>query len=146
MRRTWLAGLAFVATACLADCNAAPLTVAAKPVTVPVAMPQEAIARNLMLSIEGVQVNPQQGAILRVFAELPGANRSTSVDDEHFVGHITLLPPAGPKSRAGSNVVLNVPTSAGKWLKNRRTARITFVPMSEGEVRIGNVRLAPSTE
>jgi hypothetical protein len=146
MKRTWLADVALVATASLFHCAAGPVTLAGKPITVPVALPSAAGSRNLMLRIDGVQVNPQQGAILRIFAELPGANRSTSVDDEHFVGHITLLARAGPKSRAGSNMVLNVPASAEKWLKNRRTARITFVPMSEGEVSIGKVQFTPSTQ
>ena len=146
MKHHWPAGVAFVATACLFQCNAGPVTLAGKPVTVLVAVPQAATSKNLILRIHGVDVDPQQGTILRVFAELPGANRSTSVDDEHFLGHITLLARAGPKSKTGSNMLLNVPASAEKWLKNRRTVRITFVPMSEGEVSIAKVQLTPSTE
>jgi hypothetical protein len=143
MKHYWLAGVALLVTAGLSHCDAGAVTLAGKPVTVPVAVPPGIAAKNLMLHVDGVRVNPQQGAILRVFAELPAASRSTSVDDEHFLGHITLLARAGPASRAGSNMVLNVPASAEKWLKSRRTARITFVPMSEGEVSITNVQLAP---
>lgn len=143
MKRGWPASFALFFTAGLVQCHAGPVTLAGKPVTVQIGVPQAPSAHNWTLHVEGVRANPQQGAILRIFAEFPGANRATNVDDEHFLGHITLLARAGPAARAGSNMILNVPPSAGKWFKKKRTAHITFVPMSEGEVNIGNVQLAP---
>lgn len=146
MKRHWLASGALLVTACLLNGASSAVTLAGKPTTITVAVPSAAAANNLVLHIEGMQMNPQEGAIVRVFAELPGADRATSVDEEHFVGHITLLARAGARSKAGSNIVLNVPRSVEKWLQKKRSARITLVPMSEGEVHIANVRLAPSTQ
>ena len=146
MKHVRPAGLALLVAACLFQCGAASVILSGKPVTVPVAVPKTANTETMVLHIDGVRVNPRQSAILRIFAELPGANRSTSVADEHFIGHITLLARAGPVSRAGSNMVLNVPEHAWKWLQAKGAVRITIVPMNEAEVSIANVQLAPAKE
>ena len=138
------ATIALLIAAGLFNCMPGIVELAGKPVTMPVSVPSAGRAVDLVLLIEGVQVNPERGAILRVFAELPEANRSTSVDDSHFLGHVTLMARAGPQSKTGANMVLNVPAQAEKWLRGKRSVRITLVPMSDGQVKIGNVRLAPA--
>ena len=122
------------------SCQAGPVTLAGKPVTVSVPVPKSAAARNMALRVGGIVANPGQGAILRVFAEMPEANRSTSVDDEHFVGYVTMLA-GGGRNKAGSSVILNLPSHAARWLKDSPTLRITLVPMNDGEIRVGNVQM-----
>ena len=126
--------------ASLCSCQAGSVTLAGKSVTVTVPVPRSAIARKMMLRVGGIVANPEQGAILRVFAEMPDANRSTSVDDEHFLGYVTMLA-GGGRSKTGSSVLLNLPSHAGKFFKNTASLRITLVPMSDGEIRVGNVQI-----
>ncbi len=131
------------ALASLGSCQAGSVTLAGKPVTVSVPVPKSAAARNMALRVGGVVANPGQGAIVRVFAEMPEANRSTSVDDEHFIGHVTMLA-GGGRNKNGAAVMLNLPSHAGKWLKNAPALRITLVPMNDGDIRVGGVQLIPA--
>lgn len=139
------AGILF-GLASLCSCQAGSITLAGKSVTVTVPVPRSATARNMALRVGGIVASREQGAILRVFAGMPEANRSTSVDDERFVGYVTVLA-GGGRNKAGSSAILNLPPHAGKWLKNtlalNQALRITLVPMNDGEIHIGSVQLVP---
>lgn len=129
--------------ASLCSCQAGSVTLAGKPIMVAVPVPKTAAAHNMVLRVGGVAANREQGAIIRVFAEMPQADRSTSVDDEHFVGYVTVLP-GGGRSKSGSSAILNLPPQTAKWLRNTSSLRITLVPMNDGEIRVASVHLIPA--
>lgn len=104
-----------------------PLVVTARPVTLSVAVPKLFQAgQHAILHLRSIQGGPARGAILRVFADLPDADVNTSVDSDHFVGHVTLLGGGGAQPRGASLDLA--------WLRRRGPGppvKVTIVPMAD---------------
>jgi hypothetical protein len=48
-----------------------------------------------------LKLPPDSSGIVRVFADLPGADARTSTDDEHFLGYFTLVPKNSTEAARG---------------------------------------------
>lgn len=120
-----------------------------KPLTVPAAVPAVDRLERLALELRGIQAPEGKGAILRVFLELPEADQTTSVQDPHFVGYVTLVPHGQVQRQKPRNVILPLPKGWAAWLGGRRKARITLVPYPPGKdahVRIESVLLTKGAD
>ena len=75
----------------------------AAPATVNVPLPPESgtTGNRLVLHFENLKLPPDSSGIVRVFADLPGADARTSTDDEHFLGYFTLMPKNSTEAARG---------------------------------------------
>ena len=104
----------------------------AAPATVNVPLPTESGTTNrLVLHFENLKLPPDSSGIVRVFADLPGADARTSTDDEHFLGYFTLVPKNSTEAargieRAGATLDL---TAKKQRLAGKREVTLTIVPL-----------------
>ena len=118
-----------------------------KPATVEVPVPKTAgRAKALLLHLEHV-IAPKNAAVtFNIFADLPSADKSTSVDHQNFVGYVTMLPnPTAPNNPA-KGITMQMAEPAARLVRVEKTARLTFVPtepIAEGGVTIGSIRIEP---
>jgi polyphenol oxidase len=93
------------------------------------------VVASSVLHIDGIDVPPHLGGLVRVFINLPSATAATSIDDPHFVGYFTVL---AKRAKAGGhekkehpamNVAFDVPvTKMRELLANRDELSVTLVP------------------
>ena len=105
----------------------------AAPATVNVPLPTESgtSGNRLVLHFENLKLPPDSSGIVRVFADLPGADARTSTDDEHFLGYFTLVPKNSTEAargieRAGATLDL---TAKKQRLARKRQVTLTIVPL-----------------
>lgn len=86
---------------------------------------------SLQLRIEGVSTRPSQTTTLRVFVDLPSANRSTPIDDSRFIGYLTLVPRRASTSDPSEerNFILDFPQPYANRAVERALP-ITLVPVT----------------
>src|SRR5207302_6040345 len=80
----------------------------------------------LFLSVEYAQLPPASDFVVRVFINLPEANRNTPVDDPHHAGSFTFFgtePPAGTANEHASHhprFIVNVTNALQRLRKNQQ--------------------------
>ena len=104
----------------------------AAPATVNVPLPPESGTTNrLVLHFENLKLPPDSSGIVRVFADLPGADPRTSTDDEHFLGYFTLMPKNSTEAARGierASATLDL-TAKKQRLAGKREVTLTIVPL-----------------
>ena len=118
-----------------------------KPATVEVPVPKTAgRAKALLLHLEHV-IAPKNAAVnFNIFANLPSAEKSTSVDHPNFVGYVTMLPNPSAPNNPEKGITMQMAEPAARLVRTEKTARLTFVPterIAEGGVTIGSIRIEP---
>lgn len=85
------------------------------------------------LRIDGMEVPPNEGALLRVFVNQPDADHRTPVSHPSCVGYVAIVPkvPAGEggHSHHADNVALRIPHEARKHIARTEDMQVTFVPV-----------------
>jgi polyphenol oxidase len=104
-----------------------------KPLTRKVALPAEPVSV-YVLNLDGIEVPPNMSAVVRVFANLPDASPTTSLDDPHYIGYFTILAKTSKasgrhKKHNRTNVTLDIPPSLARTIKDKSELDITLVPL-----------------
>jgi hypothetical protein len=124
--------------------DAEPVKLLDQPVTVTVAVPETARrAEALLLLLERVTTPKSAAVRFNIFAELPSAEVTTSVDDPHFVGYVTALPNPSAPNNPPKGFTVQVADPAARLIRQKQAARLTFVPtekFADGGVLIGSIR------
>jgi len=134
-------GCAFAA----AGMAAGAVTLADKPVTATITVP-ESVRRAAVILLHLDQVTtPKSAAVTwNIFAELPTADVRTSVEHPNFIGYVTVVPnPSAPKNPP-KGFTIQIPEGAARFLRKSPAVRLTFVPaerFAESGVTIGSMRL-----
>jgi hypothetical protein len=110
---------------------ALPVTVLSATVTVTVPANLGNDAHGLVLRIDGLKLPPTASGIVRVFADYPDANASSSTEDERFLGYFTVLAKDSAEAARGlqrPSVSLDV-SHKKDFLAGKHAVTLTLVPL-----------------
>src|SRR5258708_4446728 len=118
-----------------------------KPATVEVPVPKTAArAKALLLQLEHVIAPKNSPVTFNIFADLPSAGKTTSVDHPNFVGYVTMVPNPSAPNNPPKGVTMQMAEPAARLVRAEKAAKLTFVPtepLAEGGVTIGSIRIEP---
>jgi polyphenol oxidase len=104
-------------------------------------------AHRYVLHIDGIEVPPQFGGLVRVFLNLPTATAKTSIDAPNYVGYFTILPHTtklgehAMKSRP-RQMVFDIPADLLKQLvDDRQELSVTLVPAKARDEKGADMKL-----
>ena len=114
----------------------------AAPATVKVAIPalSQSADRKLILHMDNLQLPPNSSGVVRVFADLPGADATTEPEGEHFLGYFTVLPKNSVEAARGiqrNSATLDLSPKAN-LLAGKKEVTLTIVPL--GGTSVPSVR------
>ncbi len=106
-----------------------PLMQANSPVTIKVEVPSDAqAAEHLFLHVEGLQLPHDSSGVVRIYANLPEADTTTSTNTDHFLGYITLMTRTSREAPVKRNISLDI-SRKSRELAGQHEVSITLVPL-----------------
>jgi hypothetical protein len=108
----------------------------ARSATVTVTMPANLgnDAHDLVLRVDDLKLPPNASGIVRVFAEYPDANPTSSTEDERFLGYFTVMAKDSAEAARGvqrPSVSLDV-SHKKNFLAGKQTVTLTLVSLGRG--------------
>lgn len=90
-------------------------------------------ARRYLLHIDGIQVPSHKQAVVRVFANRPGAGPATAVDSANYLGFFAIVAKSaqpGGHAHGKQNVVLDVTDTLPEAQRGKTKLEVTLVPVA----------------
>ena len=87
----------------------------------------------MVLHIDGLKLPPHSSGMVRVFAGLPDADAKTSLENEHYLGYVAVLPKNSIEANQGiqrASVTLDL-TNKRQFFAGKKQVTLTLISLGE---------------